>query len=238
MTSAVAIRTPRSVVSERVHRLDHVIFWQVRGESTIEIAGGTKYALREHEVLWVPRGTPHSLQIEPNSIVTPLFVEAHLHEPQVPPFAAFAIAESERFFLLALWNSQSTVMHANVNLEERVVEVIEHAANRDVLTLPESAEAQHVAYAIMRDPSDGRRIEEWAATVCTSGRSLERAFLIETGRSFGQWRKACRMFAAARMLHAGEPVHVVSYRVGYENTSSFSRAFREFHGQRPSDLVR
>ncbi|MYY09669.1 helix-turn-helix domain-containing protein [Streptomyces sp. SID4919] len=81
------------------------------------------------------------------------------------------------------------------------------------------------------------RIRGWARAVRAGGRSLERAFVTETGPTFGQWRTRSHTHAAARLLRAGASVVSVTQRVGYEDPSSFARAFRDFYDMSPTEYV-
>ncbi|WP_367119077.1 helix-turn-helix domain-containing protein [uncultured Corynebacterium sp.] len=51
--------------------------------------------------------------------------------------------------------------------------------------------------------------------------------------TYAQWTCAARMRAARTMLTKGAAPSTVGRRVGYAKLSSFSRAFRNFHGLSP-----
>lgn len=105
-------------------------------------------------------------------------------------------------------------------------------------TLPSDPRALFVACQLMADPTDTRSLEQWGRAVGASARTLARAFLAETGVSFGRWRTTARMAAALPLLAAGEPQARVARRVGYETPSAFVAAFRRETGSTPGAYFR
>jgi len=91
-----------------------------------------------------------------------------------------------------------------------------------------------VAQSLIDNPADGRTLTQWGRDVGASERTLARAFLADTGLSFGQWRGLLRLRAAMVALAAGDPVTRVAREVGYESTSAFVAAFRRATGSTPA----
>jgi AraC-like DNA-binding protein len=106
------------------------------------------------------------------------------------------------------------------------------AATIDV-RVPVDPRACDVADALFADPADGRTLAQWGRAVGASSRTLARAFLAETGLSFGRWRTLVRLQASLRYLADGMPVTVVAGRVGYRTPSAFVAAFRAHTGVTP-----
>ena len=102
------------------------------------------------------------------------------------------------------------------------------------LPAPRDARAVRIARALVAEPSDKRRLEEWAAWAGLSPRTLTRLFVAETGFSFGAWRERARLARALERLAAGAPVTTVSLELGYENTSAFIAMFKRAHGVTPA----
>ena len=99
--------------------------------------------------------------------------------------------------------------------------------------LPVDDRARGVAEALLLDPGNPRTLHEWGHDVGASSRTLARAFLAETGLSFGRWRTLARLQAALLQLADGLPVGVVAPRVGYRTPSAFVAAFRAHTGTTP-----
>ena len=90
-----------------------------------------------------------------------------------------------------------------------------------------------------KSSSIGRTLAEWGHAVGASERTLARAFLADTGVSFGRWRTMLRVQAALGALAGGEPVGNVARHVGYDSDSAFVQALNTADGQkRLNDLAR
>ena len=83
-----------------------------------------------------------------------------------------------------------------------------------------------IARALTDDPADDRDLAAWGRLVGASSRTLARAFVAETGMTFGAWRTQVRLLASLPLLAAGMPVATVARRVGYATPSAFVAAFR------------
>ncbi len=91
--------------------------------------------------------------------------------------------------------------------EAVLVDLLQPVAMTSIeVRMPADDRAREVADAIAADPADGRTLAEWGREVGASERTLARAFLADTGVSFGRWRTlaagaggACR----ARRRRAG-----------------------------------
>ena len=103
---------------------------------------------------------------------------------------------------------------------------------------PTDDRARQVADRLAASPADSRTLAEWGHEVGASERTLARAFVAETGVSFGRWRTLIRIQAALTALAGGEPVGNVARRVGYDSDSAFVQAFRRETGVTPASYFR
>lgn len=127
--------------------------------------------------------------------------------------------------------------------EERVVRLILdeiHAAPVAPLHLatPRDERLRRVAEALLSDPSDTRPLAAWAKMVGATARTLARAFVRETGTTFGAWRQQVRLLRALELLGDGEAVTSVALDLGYESPSAFIAMFRRALGTTPSRYFR
>lgn len=106
------------------------------------------------------------------------------------------------------------------------------------LPMPVEERASKVARAVRADPS----VELDAKTIARLGggslRTIERAFLRDTGMTFGKWRQQARLLAALTMLAEGKPVTTVALDVGYASPSAFIAMFKSALGTTPSRFFR
>lgn len=229
---------PPVVLPSRLHESEHMALWQVRGSATVR-CGERDVPLREGQMLWIPAGIWHAVRLRANSVIFPFEFPAASTSTTLTDVTVVRVGDEEKLVLLALYQSESTMLRPSADIRRHVLDAVERSlAGDQAPVLPRTPAAQAVARALLRQPADRRRLMDWAREVHTSARSLERAFKSETGQTFQQWRTGCRMAAAVRLLRGGASVTAVTHRVGYDNPSSFARAFRSAHGVAPSQLGR
>jgi len=86
---------------------------------------------------------------------------------------------------------------------------------------------------LSKNPADRRSLEDWAAIMGASTRTLTRLFQKETGMSFRQWRQQARLLEALIRLAAGTPVTNVALDLGYDSQSAFIAMFKKALGKTP-----
>lgn len=99
--------------------------------------------------------------------------------------------------------------------------------------------SEQIEYHLMRNAYLGiPSLEDMAANLHTSARSLQRK-LQQEGGSYQQLALNCKKKLAQHFLSSGTyPVKEVSYLLGFEEFSSFSRAFKQWTGKSPVDFQR
>lgn len=103
---------------------------------------------------------------------------------------------------------------------------------------PRDPKIRGITRILFDAPADTRTLEEWAAELNLSPRTLIRRFQAETGMTFRQWRRQARLLVALELLAAGQPVTSVAYDVGYDGLSAFIEAFRQAFGVTPGQYFR
>src|SRR5881296_300705 len=68
-------------------------------------------------------------------------------------------------------------------------------------------------------------------------RQLERFLPQATGKTPQRWLNELRQQKAFELIASGHSVKEVSFRLGYKQSSHFSREFKRFHGVAPSELL-
>ena len=212
---------------------EHQIAWSPEGVLVVVIEGGGSYVLPPSRALWIPAGTVHetrasgvavlrSLYLEPSRCAidwktpTPLAVTSLLGE-LIHHLDDRGLAAGER--------SRAEAMLFDLLLPLRIATI-------DVRS-PTDPRARDVCDALLADPADPRTLMEWGRTVGASSRTLARAFLGDTGLSFGRWRTLVRLQASLPYLAERLPVSAVARRVGYRTTSAYVAAFRAHTGVTP-----
>jgi AraC-like DNA-binding protein len=95
-----------------------------------------------------------------------------------------------------------------------------------------------VMEALLKNPGDNRKLDEWADIAGASPRTLSRLFVRETGLTFGEWRKKLLLQEAIDRLGKGENVTRVAFDLGYQSLSAFIEMFRKSLGTSPGQISR
>ncbi len=105
------------------------------------------------------------------------------------------------------------------------------------LYLPEPKEPEllMLSQQICRDLSASWELEEVAARLNISSRTLSRRFQRETGLRFSDWVRQAKLLDALQQLAAGNSVIDVALALGYDSPSAFSAMFRRSLGVSPSE---
>ena len=100
-------------------------------------------------------------------------------------------------------------------------------------TIPvQDARLRKVLHLIEADPQGSS--QDWALALNLSNSHLHRLFKKATGTSLGQARTEKRLQKAAKLLSTTNlSIKEIAFAVGYEHTSSFTRAFERRFAQPP-----
>lgn len=191
-------------------------------------------------IIWIPPGQSHSVRGKNVSgswkvMIPRKFAKALPKE--------ISILQSTRLLLAALESfpeKGETIAKAKLKLLIEVIKLELASATREEfgVILPQSKSLQIVADALLSNPEDPRRIDDWAKEVGMSRRTFTRRFSLETGSSFGEWRKNILLNHALVLLSEGKSVSEVADRLGYAYPSAFIAAFKKKYGVSARRFVR
>jgi AraC-like DNA-binding protein/quercetin dioxygenase-like cupin family protein len=210
----------------------HQLAWASNGVLRVSATNAT-WVLPPTHALWIPAQVPHEVRATAGATMTAAYLlpaQCAINWTEPTPVRAGALLRE----LIGYLSGDVVVGRRRANAELVLVDLLEPVDIATVeLRLPSDARALEVATAIQADPGDRKSLAEWGSLVGTSGRTLARAFLADTGVPFGRWRTLARLQAALDRLAAGEPVGNVARAVGYETPSAFVATFRRQTGQTP-----
>lgn len=110
---------------------------------------------------------------------------------------------------------------------------------RSFMTMGQVQIAKQVMEIISADLSKHYSIENLAAPFGISPSSLKNYFQGVYGKNISTWLREARMSAASMALReSNQPVAEIAAKVGYENASKFSAAFKSFLGETPLEYRR
>jgi AraC-like DNA-binding protein/quercetin dioxygenase-like cupin family protein len=211
----------------------HQIAWSPEGVLVVVIEDGGSYVLPPSRALWIPAGTVHETRASGAAVLRAVYLE-----PRRCPID-WAVPTP-----VAVSSLLGELIH---HLDDRALYAEERARAEAVLfdlllplrlaTIdvrpPTDPRARDVSDGLLADPADPRTLPEWGRAVGASSRTLARAFLSDTGLTFGRWRTLVRLQASLPYLAEQTPVSVVARLVGYRTTSAYVAAFRAHTGVTP-----
>jgi AraC-like DNA-binding protein/quercetin dioxygenase-like cupin family protein len=239
-TAAVVVATfpmPAGLVFDWHTHSDHQLAWAASGVLTVRTRESA-WILPPTRALWIPAGLRHETlstgtATMRSAYIRPARCQIGWTEP-TPVSASPLLAE-----LIAYLADADLATERRANAEAVLVDLLRPVAMTTIeVRMPVDDRAKKVADAIAADPADGRTLAEWGREVGASERTLARAFLADTGMSFGRWRTLLRVQLALSALARGEPVGNVARQVGYDSDSAFVQAFRRETGVTPASYFR
>jgi AraC-like DNA-binding protein/quercetin dioxygenase-like cupin family protein len=237
--AAVVVATfpmPAGMVFDWHTHDDHQLAWAATGVLAVRTRA-TAWVLPPTRALWIPAGVRHeTLTSGAPAVMRSLYLRparCPIDWTEPTPVAATSFLAE----LIGYLESPGLDADQRAHAEAVLVDLLKPVAmTRIDVRMPNDERAREVADALASNPADGRTLSDWGRHVGASERTLARAFLAETGMSFGRWRTTLRLQAALPALAAGDPVGNVARRLGYESASSFVAAFRRETGRTPASL--
>ncbi|MFO0983718.1 MAG: helix-turn-helix transcriptional regulator [Planctomycetota bacterium] len=219
---------------------EHQLVYASRGVMTVHTPDGS-WVVPAHRGVWVPARTVHSIEISGAVSMRTLYlapriarsVAASCHALNVSPLLRELILHAVALGRMSRRNAR----HAQ--LIDLILDQLE-AAQTSAFHLPQLKDprARRIAQLLHNDPSDRRPLGMLTRGMGASKRTIERAFLADTGLTFGRWRQQLRLVHSLRLLAAGEKVTSVALAVGYDSLSAFVSAFRRAFGITPGRYFR
>jgi AraC-like DNA-binding protein len=216
---------------------DHQLAWAASGVLTVRTDSST-WVLPPARALWIPAGLRHETLAAGAATMRSAYIRPE--RCAISWAEATAVAASPLLAeLIGYLEARDLDGSRRANAEAVLVDLLEPVPMTTVeVRRPADDRAQRVADGLAADPADGRTLAEWGHAVGASERTLARAFLADTGVSFGRWRTMLRVQTALHALADGQPVGNVARRVGYESDSAFVQAFRRETGVTPAAYFR
>jgi AraC-like DNA-binding protein len=210
----------------------------------VRIDDTAAFALTAGEGVWVPAdGWDHrAITTEPGTVAFPLWPHASVGAGALPAPTRFGVPDGWQDWLIQLFNFQTTPFSGRGYAQDTLTDLLRRDTEPSALLtppeLPRAPGARTVAEELLRDPALDLTVEQWAARVFSSPRTLRRDFLADTGLTFEQWRLHDRLVAAVELLAAGYDADQVAARVGFASRNGFTRAFKQQYGSTPHAVSR
>lgn len=209
--------------------------WMASGSMELSV-GTDRWHLRRDHAAWIPAGVLHEMRfVEPGELVSAYVDQRHRPAPTGWGRAKVLGLDPLGGSLLRHLSSDDRTSQRRQSCFALLSELIAGApVSHEVVALPRDPRARAIALALVAEPDDDRDLSTWAAQQGVSTKTIARAFVADTGRTFREWRVRARLHVAVGLLLRGDPVHLVAPAVGYDSVSSFISAFRARFGVTPA----
>ncbi|MBE7539484.1 MAG: AraC family transcriptional regulator [Opitutaceae bacterium] len=230
----------------------HKLVYVLAGRAELVMAGRPVVVASAGTILIVPRLARHALRdIEPASLLLMCFSDAWLAgTPGLGELWATLVRDGDarwplvrvrRLRIEALWRrglfeQNRAQIGAGALAMAAANEILAVIARARALARAESAEAR--VRAVAAEVGDSF-VENWtvdlaAARAAMSRRGFTERFRVETGETFWEHLERLRVAHAAQLLRRGEhTVLGVMFSSGFNDLSTFYRAFKRHHGTSP-----
>jgi len=136
-----------------------------------------------------------------------------------------------------LYVEQQLNQTANQQLERAMFELLLELLNQQSFTKQIDRRIEAAMFAIEEDLSVSHPIERLASTACLSATQFKKLFKQHIGTTVARHITTLRMNKArALLIHTDTPISIVAEKVGYLNSSAFSRQFKLSFGDSPSAM--
>jgi len=181
-----------------------------------------------HWAVWAPAGVVHAMRFTGATSLRTLYVRPDLAGQ---PEQSGVITVSPLLRELILRAIEIGMLDRREPTHVAIADLILHelrAQSTPSLDLPQPRTAlfRRIAEHVAAAPGERRGQAALAKHFGVSVRTLERAFVGETGLSLGRWRRQARFLHALRRIGGGAPVKQAALDAGYRSASAFIAAFR------------
>ncbi|RIJ69715.1 AraC family transcriptional regulator [Nakamurella silvestris] len=209
----------------------HELLWNEKGSSTATV-GARTWTITPFIGLWIPAGVRHGGWAPAGT----WHRAAQFNIGSVPSISAGPVAVEVTQLLRLLLDRLTGAPLSDTSramTEAMVIDVLTPTPRELLLHLPKAPLLAPIVEAVRSDPADGTTLNQWAARLQVSTRTITRLLRAETGLGFSQWVATARAQHAIVMLSHGEEIDDVAVGVGYGSASAFSTSFRRVTGMSP-----
>lgn len=199
------------------------------------------WIISPQRAFWIPPGVEHQMRTHGVVQLHTLYIHPQHLCPSLPQQEA-VIGVSPLLRELLLRATELPIEYDESGVEGKVMDLIMAELQwQDVmpLSLPvvQDARLQRLQQEICAEFGDQRSMQEWAAALHMSPKTLYRLVMKETGTRFNDWRQSLLIYQALPRLLRGEKITTVALDLGYSSAAGFTRMFKRVMGVTPSDYV-
>lgn len=171
-------------------------------------------------------------------------LESDLHIPKhsILKIKINPIIKTSFYTLLSFFNSDKKDLEylLKLKIKELIINILAETANKNVRAYFNSVSDSHKRpiWQIMESNfMYNLSIEEFSRLSQRSISSFKKDFKTHYNISPGKWLLDKRLeFAKTNLVSSNRPINEIAYMSGFENTTHFSRVFRNKYGKSPSEI--
>jgi AraC-like DNA-binding protein len=189
--------------------------------------------------LWVPVGMQHEIHMEGQVAVRMLYLDPPTSAPFGPHCRVLSVSALLRELILAAVRAHEDKQGDRMAMLAPLLLHELQAADEVALHIPVPSDPRlrKVCQRLLAGTSHGETLEQLAARVGASSRTLARLFESELHMSFVRWRQHVRLARALSQMSLGRPIKTVARDAGYASSSAFIGMFRRVLGVTPTEYL-
>ncbi|WP_439651399.1 AraC family transcriptional regulator [Photobacterium atrarenae] len=233
------IAMPKGWVDE-MHCHDwHQLIFPVRGLVQTQ-AGQSQFLVPHTSALFVPAGVHHeSVAITETSFIG-LYLNPrygrdygqHLRPLEMTPFFKALVLELRQRCQAPEQGHDKTLRLLAVLFDQ----IHDGDGYSYQLLVPQDRRVKLMFERLTAEPALTWSLAQWGEVVGASERTLSRLFLKEFNTTFALWRQHLRLVYSLSLLESSLPVQAIAHQVGYQNDSSYIKAFKARFGMTPQQF--
>ena len=189
--------------------------------------------------LFVPAGVQHESIALSNTIFVGIYLNPEFgatYEPQVRTIALTSFLNALLQEIRRLCEGETSheeVLHLLAVLHDQI---LKRNVQTFQLLLPQDRRLKLIFEQLTDEPALSCSLKEWGEKIGASERTLSRLFAKEFNTSFLLWRQQIRLIYSLSLLDESLPIQAIADLVGYQNDSSYIKAFKAYFDMTPQQF--
>jgi AraC-like DNA-binding protein len=212
------------------------LLYAVEGVMRI-VTPNSVWTIPSHRALWVPPNVEHHSFMMSDLEMRTLYVSAEISLALGTECRAISVSGLLRELILGLLQepAEYPIPGRGEHLVALILMEIDRAATQVAeIPWPQDRRLQRVCQFAMNSPGVTHTIDDLAAMVGASTRTLIRLFPKETGLKYHQWVQQVQLAEAICRLERGEAIARIANFLGYGSPSAFTAMFKRNFGVAPN----
>ncbi|EEX35172.1 MULTISPECIES: AraC family transcriptional regulator [Vibrio] len=198
----------------------------------------SKFLVPRTTAVLVPAGVVHASSALTDTVFLGIYINPNICPEFEHRIMSVSVSAFMRELMLTLKKEcESESLDSEIRTA-RLIEVLydqmkESQTGDFSLLIPRDRRIKLIFEKLTEEPSLNYTLSEWSNAVGATQRTLTRLFSKEFSTSFSLWRQHLRLVCSLPLLEEGLPIQSISHKVGYQNDSSFIKAFKARFGMTP-----